>query len=339
MTATKRIRYYVLLPMLAIAFGAVASSPEKEFKKIVEDCDVPVEVKALTDVTAADFWITALNNDEQLLKFESKLARGKGSEGKTLQVLGEQPRFHANYCDYVVRTMEPLCDTILTDLGMDVAGVKAELHLVDTPDPIPFTALTDSGFAICFPTALYDRPGLTDDMMVALVAKEYAHGVLLHRAREINRLVKQEHRDKVTCGVLSAVVIGTAVTAAVLGPDDGPDVSITNVQVNSNNVNVNEVPVANACPLILTYGFDYAPCQVYQADLWGYRFMDFLGRGNAYRQALEFLGSNGIDARVSENQPTIEQRVNFVEYAASHPELDNRRNAKLRQKRMRELAR
>ncbi|MDE6464847.1 MAG: hypothetical protein K2L16_09505, partial [Muribaculaceae bacterium] len=69
------------------------------------------------------------------------------------------------------------------------------------------------------------------------------------------------------------------------------------------------------------------------------RFMHFRARGNAYRQELELLGHNRIDARVAENQPTIEQRVNFVEYAASHPELDNRRNAKLRQKRMRELAR
>ena len=92
---------------------------------------------------------------------------------------------------------------------------------------------------------------------------------------------------------------------------------------NDVDVDVN----VNVAPQFPTpkFFFKYLPELEYEADLLAYRFMEYMGKGADYINGLKILGSS-YDALYGKDtdQPTIQERINFLEYATAHPEASRR---------------
>lgn len=70
-----------------------------------------------------------------------------------------------------------------------------------------------------------------------------------------------------------------------------------------------------------------------EADLIAYRFMEYLGASDEYIDALSMLGTeqDKIYNDYSDH-PKTSDRISFLKYVQTHPELGNKENDKLRKK-------
>lgn len=81
------------------------------------------------------------------------------------------------------------------------------------------------------------------------------------------------------------------------------------------------------------YVFSYLDEQVFEADLFGLRFMENMGKGEKYLDGLRILGTE-YDEKFGDyfNRPNIASRIDFLSYVHQNPELANTFNDKLRKK-------
>ena len=77
----------------------------------------------------------------------------------------------------------------------------------------------------------------------------------------------------------------------------------------------------------------YSHEQIYEADLIAYRFLENMGSGEDFINGLRILGSN-YDSLYEENRydrPSTSERIDFLKYVQSNPQIGNKINAHMRQ--------
>lgn len=318
-------RIVFLLLVIISAMSSYAANVEKQYKKLIENFDVADEAKYGDTLDAAGFWNAMLDNNELRIKFLKDLKKNKGAEKEALTKTAQLPRFYPQYDETIDHSMQGFCDTLLMDMGISELGFKCSLHVVYSDDANAFTALTEDGFAICLTKALISKKGITYDILKGYVANEFAHGALLHHERLFYAGAKKRRKDNITEGIAAGVCLFFAALAAA--EDDNTTCGNDCGTTVENNIEINVSPVK--------YIFQYSKEQVFEADLVAYRFLEHLGKGEAFINGLRILGTP-YDALYEEDNdhPTIVDRIGFLKYVQQHPELGNTKNIKLWRKRI-----
>lgn len=302
----------MMLLALTIGLSAAAANQEKEYRKLLRRIDVPAEALALPPDTSANaFWNIALGWDAGYNHFLRDMAKGKGLEREAMGYYSELQRFYPEYSTLIVREYDSILDSIATSVGVSTDSVT--VHLIRSELPLAFSALTEKGYAILIPTSLLGHPGITDDLIGAYIAREYAHCALKHRLQAIYNDCKSERRARIGRGFAIAGAVGLLTLAAIVDDDSNGDVYVHNQMNQSITIGSTE-PAPQ--PLAMTYGFDFDADQIYQADLWAWRAMNRLGKGDQYLNSLMLISSDGGDPRLYSNWPTTMQRINFLKFAA-----------------------
>lgn len=326
-------RVIMVLGMLVVAFASYAGDMDKTYRKMIEKYDVADEAKMVEAYAPGEFWYTALKNNELLRKFKKEMKKSKGAEKEATAKIMELPRLYPLYDESIVENMQGFCDSLLMDMGIADAGVNCSLHIIDSNTPNYFSALTEDGFAICLTSGLVNKKGINHDILKGYVANEFAHGALMHSQRGLYADAKQRRKDNLINGI-----VGGAVLAAVcLVPDayssDCCDHCYVDGTSSESNAEKNKDYKKEINSSSIEFAQKYTHAQVYEADLVAYRFLENVGSGEEFINGLKILGSN-YDAFYEENRcdrPSISERIAFLNYVQSNPQLGNKVNNKIRQ--------
>lgn len=213
-------------------------------------------------------------------------------------------------------------------MGIADLGIKCSLHMVYSDEVNAYTALTEDGFAMCITTELASKKGITYEILMGYVAHEFAHGALLHHARGFYAQAKERRKNELLGGIaagLNGLAAGMeAYNAAAYGiPTSGTDYGAAIANIG------NDIKIST-----LKYSFKYSREQEFEADLFAYRFLEHIGKGEEFINGLRILGT-AYDTLYDEysDHPTTGSRIDFLKYVQLHPELGNKKNAKLKKKR------
>lgn len=328
------MRKLALIYASLLSIAAFAGSLEKDYQKIASKFDVPIEVRNLSDVSNQEYWNAFLNKNEAYLKFESDMDKNKGLEQKAKRMMIEAPKFYPQYSAYVDRSKQSFCDSLLNELGAPSDGPNCTMHVILDDNASAYTVLTEDGFAICLNSGLFDRPGLNRDMLLGIVAHEYAHGALKHSARDIYARLHNERTNNIL-GNISYLTYAVVVAADAAYNPDANSYAANNYFANKEAERIEkEKEAKNAI-----FAYKYSVNQEYEADLAAFRFMQFLGKEDAYIDALKFLGADVdlIYANDPTPRPSTASRIAFLNYMDENPAVRNTENDKLRKKRMKKL--
>lgn len=321
----------LIFSMIFISFAAVAANVEKQYKKIIENYDVADEAKAIDTVNVTAFWSALLDNNELCAKFLKDLKKNKGAEKEALIKTAQLPKFYPQYDELIIESMQGFCDTLLINMGIKDLGLPCSLHLYYSDEPNAFTTLTEDGFAMCITTGLFIKKGVTYKTLMGYVAHEFAHGALFHHTRGFYAEAKERRKNELWGGIaagLNGLAAGMEAynTAAYGIPKSG-----TNYGAVIANIST-DIKIST-----LKYSFQYSREQEYEADLVAYRFLEHIGYGEEFINGLRILGT-AYDALYDDysDHPTTGSRIDFLKYVQSHPELGNKKNAKLKKKRTQE---
>lgn len=311
-----------LIVVLAATFISNAANPDRMYRKLIEKYDIPAAADTVAPGDPSAFWNAVIDYDAPYTDFLNDMAKDRGAEKEARQETAKLPRLYPQYDQSIVEGMQGYCDSLLTDMGIPSLGRNCALYVVDSDQANTFTALTDNGFAICITTGLMGRKGVTRDVVMGYVADEFVHGVMQMHTQSYYARAKKDRKEKLMGGLLVAGTIGLVATLEAIDPtpaDDYYDYLDNDVDVD---VNVNVAPQFPTPKFF----FKYLPELEYEADLLAYRFMQYMGKGADYINGLKILGSSyyalyGPDT----DQPTIQERINFLEYATSHPEAGRRK--------------
>ncbi|MBD5504758.1 MAG: M48 family metalloprotease [Lachnospiraceae bacterium] len=321
-------RTLVILFLIFSSVFAHSANTEKQYKKLIENFDVADEAKSVAPKNVEKFWVEAIGNNELCLKFIQDMKKNKGAEKEAINKTAQLPRFYPQYDETIIESMQGFCDTLLMDMGIADLGLKCSLHIVESNEINAFTALTEDGFAMCITTGLASKKGMNYDILMGYVAHEFAHGALLHHARGFYAEAKERRKNELLGGIaagLNGLAAGMeAYNAAAYGiPTSGTDYGARIASISDD--------IKSST---LKYSFKYSREQEYEADLIAYRFLEHLGAGEEFINGLRILGT-AYDALYNEysDHPTISSRIDFLKYVQKHPELGNKKNAKLKRKR------
>lgn len=313
--------------------AAFAASLEKDYQKIVSKFDVPIEVRNLSDVSKETYWDAFLNKNEAYIKHVTDMGKNKGLEKKAQRMLIEAPKFYPQYSSFVDRSSQAFCDSLLAELGAPADGPKFTIYVIYDEDVNAYNVLTDDGFAICLNSGLLAKPGLTRDMLLSIVAREYAHGALKHSERGFYAQAHQERNAAIAGGL----ILGFYAVAVAWDSANNPE---ANSYAADNYYAEKEYDriKRNEADQNQLFAYRYSVDQQYEADMAAFRFMQFMGNGNAYIEALKFMGSDDeLFDNCGDPYPSVSSRIAFLNYLQDHPELKNTQNDKLRKKRMKKL--
>lgn len=328
------MKHFLLFIAAAISLNGIAANHEKEYRKITERYDVPVEVRDLENPTATVFWQTMLKNNDALRKFEKDMRKNRGAEKEALNELKSLSKFYPRYSMLVDRGMQPYCDSLMSEMGLPETPAKSAMYIILDPKPAAFNVATDDGFAICVTSGLLDRPGLNRDMLKGIAACGYAHGALQHELRNFYKAAKDKRRNRWIGAALVVGELGLAVTSDYLDYkyNNNPwGYTDNSVNIQNNTVIVNDAPEQTSGPTL--YATIFTPDQIYEADMAAFRFMEEMGNADSYIEALKLMGADNDSAYAGyPDHPSTANRIALLEFIREHPEIRNTENIKIRLK-------
>ena len=318
-------KLFILLAVIATIGCKAETNQDKKFRKIAERVELPGAVRNLSPSDAGDFWQLLVDNDLQLKKFDHDIAKRKGAEKEAEEKYASMPRFYARYNTYVDTALQPYADSLLATVGSPASTPAEGLYFISDYYPAAYTVLTDSAYAVCITTGLLSKPGVSDDLLKAIIARQIAHGALRHQLRYFYDEAISKRRRRTVGGFAIGLTLVAATALAVTEPEafDDPygDIYIRN-----------QVTIEGGAPQRMPAAI-YSPDQEYAADLVGYRFMQSQGKGDLYVEALRLLAPEFTTASVPETgDPNISQRIDFIKYIASNPDILNKKSEGLRRK-------
>ena len=307
--------------LLSISFTSFAGSSEKEYKKIVEKHDVPPEAKVSDTNNPTSYWDALLNSNDQLFSFINNIHKMKGAEKEALDKVSQIPHFNPKYEPSICDEMQGFCDTLLINMGISVLNVKCSLHVVYGDEANAFTALTDDGFAMCLTTGLITKKGCTYEMLMAVVAHEFAHGAYFHHLQRFYAEAKEKRKNELIGGIVGGLSAGHQAYAKARG-----------VEPMTSTIDMGEFHKKLKSETA-KYVFKFSREQEFEADIVAFRFMQWIGEEDAAIELLKFLGTD-FDFLHDEysDHPTTSDRIALLTYIKNHPEINNKEIEKLRKK-------
>lgn len=310
---------------LILPLSLFAADVEKEYKKIIENYDVAYPARCVDSASPYDFFSEALSGDQSLKKFDKDMLKNRGAEKEALADIAALPKFYPEFDESIIRSMQGYCDTLLMDMGIARLPLDCSLHVIYSDDVNAFTALTESGFAMCLTSALLEKRGVTDDVIKGYVASLFAHGALKHHVRTYYAEAKQRRKDKVSSATETAFDI-----LASMALDDDYD-KIVQREYYLEHLERPEIKIELEQKLpTARYSFAYSPERIYEADLMAFRFLENMGCGEEYINGLRILTTVYDQLDESDpSKPLIASRIELLKFAQRNPELGNTQNAKL----------
>lgn len=306
---------------------SIKISAKDHFATMIEKFDVDDETLLLDNANPSDFWNSLRTNSMNVQDFFTNMEKNRGAEKETIAVTARLPRFDKKYRPEAIDELQPLCDSLFAKVG---TFDKLDHCIVADETINAFTAFSSDGMIVALNIGLLTAKGISEPMLVGVMAHEYAHAVLCHQMRNIYDNIKRRKRNDILKGVsiaLAAVGEGVnAYTDAVLGNEHSSyefDKQIYSIEKSYHKD-------------LLQYYFRYSRNLEYEADMIAYRFLEWSGYGgDNYIELLKLLGANDplsyLDDDESEH-PSISDRIAFIKYIKAHPEIKNSHNDKLKKK-------
>lgn len=325
-------RKFFTLLFVTLSVLVNAANLEKEYKKYIENYDVAIQVKYIDSINPAEFWKTTIDYNELYTKFESDMQKMKGAEKETIDKMTQLPKFYPQFDETIVQNLQGFCDSLLMDMGISQLNIPCSLHVIESDEVNSFAARTEEGFAICITSALFNKKGITNNVLKGYVANEFVHGALSHHSRTLYAQAKQRREENTSEAVATGILVGlVALDAAV---NNYPEGYYYNNYENNTVINIDAKEEKSTSK----YSFSYLEAQIFEADLIAYRFLEHLGCADEYINGLRVIGAS-LDDSQSNNQKNIETRIGFIKYVQQHPELGNTVNLKLSKKRFKNESR
>lgn len=306
----------------AVVLAAVASQPamggDGKYRKLLERYDVADTVRNLRGADAATFWRLATDTDLSLRRFDADMSRKGGAQEEALRELAATPRLYPEYSQAIDLGLQDYCDSLMQSIGVSWADDVSQLYVLRSPQPALFFMLTDDGYATCVTTALYDNPALSDDMLMAMVVGQYVHGPWRHPLERYFDDARSKRKGRLWGAVALAGLVATDVALAAVTPSYPADYTYIDLNVNVNNGDGSGQGAPSAP------GFYFSKDQIFQADLIAYRFMEWLGKGDAYIESLKLLEATGTPEATNDGAPDYTERINFLSFVADNPALGNK---------------
>lgn len=319
------MKYFLpIFTLLFVSLTAFSGNPEKEYKKVAEHHDVPQEAKVGNSNYPAEYWRILLNYNDQLHKFMNDMQKNKGAEKEAYNKIAEIPRFYARYNSSVLENMQGFCDTLLMDMGISELGIDCSLHIVQQKEVNAYCVLTENGFAMCVTSGLIQRKGFTRDLMLGIVAHEFAHGIYYHHLQQAYADAKKSRELNLYKIIRVGLEIVGPVANLYYSTKGAPSVNID----NSDNLSGINEEINKKAEL---YSVAFSREQEYESDIVAYRFLQWIGKQDVYPEVLKFLSSE-YDLLYTEysDHPTINSRLGLIRYLENHPEVSNKEIEKLR---------
>lgn len=304
-------RIITMLLVITTVASAAADDSVKKFRKILSRYDVAPEAIAVPTDNNAAFWNAALGADRNLARLNRDIAKGKGLERKAIDACTKMPKFYPEYNSHVRTDLQPWADSLLATAGLPCDSIATRLYVVDNPRAEAFAPLTEDGFAIVITTGLVYNRGCDDDMLKGIISAQAVHGAMRHQLQFFYDEDKRRRKGKVWSGIAIGALVAADLTLAMTESDHYDDdfsyndFSTTNINVETNGST-------------LTPAYIYSADQIYQADLWAYRMMKRLGKGDSYIRALKLLFPQVAGAETDkESSPCISDRIKFINFVTS----------------------
>ena len=318
----KHIQLKLILTLIIISFPA-KSQTNKQFIEYIKRFDISDEAKSIPKNSPSYFWQTALYNNERLLKFRKEISKNKGAETEAKTKISEFPYFYPQYNQSINHSLQEFCDSILIDMGIPNTGIECSLHIINSEEIQTYTLLKEKGFAICLTSALIKSKGVNNKIIKGFIAHEFAHGALMHDIRKYYKVAKSKRGKQLATGFIMGL---NAFSNGLNGTNNS---TLNTVVAHELNKDIE----SDSHKDLLKYSKE----QNIEADLLAFRFMENIGLAEEYINSLRILAGHNIN----ENNPfatqaTSKQRIDFIKYAQSHPELGNTINKKLRKKRLKQ---
>ncbi len=319
----KSMRRVVTLILVAIvALSAFADDNERQFRKIIENCDVADVVMSAQD--ARSFWTLLQMTNEPYQKTAASLSsNGDRDLKRNMMSLLSQ-------CDYyftnvpVRSSFNRLSENIIEQSGLRGVNPFTILTVTDETDVASFSY--PNGYI--FLTGGFADVAHSDSLLMsAFVLSEGAHCVLQHAYAHVKW--EKSRRNRINfwrkfTGV--ALAVGSALAE----------------ELSDGRVPIAELGLIGGMALVSStvnnrYYMTYTPEQIFEADIVAYRFMQWSGvGGRTYIDALRRVGYH-VDANTANDSdfPTLSRRIALLEYLDAHPEL--RQKVKASQRRPRQV--
>lgn len=317
-----------LITLLTILCWCYASA-DINYKKFIEKHDVDTTTMKLVSDNPSDWWNAYIDGNMAYQEFQSNIKKKKGAEKEAQRITSLVPRFIPRLQSDVLDNANELCSTIQTAVGKDN---DIELCIIDDPTFGAFSTYGEPGMTVVLHSGIFEAKGITDEIIIGIVAHEYAHCYLSHILQQEYSAAKKKRKNDLLVGFTQALnIIGAgadAYASAVAGTEANTDIYIQVSKDVQKKANLD----------LFAYYYKYAREQEFEADLIAYRFMEWAGYGgDTYIEALKIVEANEVYSRlferIDDTHPTTRDRINFLEYVKEHPELINTNNGKIAKKR------
>lgn len=310
---------------LLTAFHAQADEG-KQFKRYIEELDIPVETRSLAAESPGDFWLSLKKRNLRLHELENNISKMGKSERKALSIIKGRA-FHPQYTCWVNDSMQSFCDSMSRTLGFYGQTPEFSLHVAEMYSVKVFTVLKENGYAVCVTRGLLEAKGLSKEMLVGALVNGYVHGFYSHPLALAYNKVKREKRNNTLADLgnaIDAIAMGIG-TATGRGSTDYANYYF----LKDRDAERRQMKVDDLCRYARKYEFE----QELEADLAAYRFMEQFGFGGEnYINLLRLLEANqALSDEISDSadSPGYQYRISFLTYVKDHPEIVNTKNGEI----------
>ncbi len=317
------MRGYRLFISLIFLVGALLNASAYVFieKEFIQEHDIDNITRALRSENPSDFWDSMLANNQAYQILSESCYKNEKSQKNIQKWRDRWPKFDVTTNPSVLKDRTEECKRLFSLVGLNDS---ISYCIVNDTSFNSFSGFAPQGSFVALSSGLIDTPGITEEMIIGMIAHESAHIYLNHILQNSLLRKKIEGIDPLLFVPSNSLLVGLF-GGAVFGVLEG-------------------VSGANAIKLGIPKGKDVTDFNVkyyreieLEADLIAYRFMEWSGiGGDHYIKLLRLIGANDPEGYLGDPNSfytSHQERIKFINYVKSHPELGNTVNAKLQKKR------
>lgn len=286
---------------------------EKDF---IQQHDIDNVTKSLRSENPIDFWESMTTNNQAYQEFLKACHKNEKTEKRISAWKDRLPKFDVRDNTFVLTNRDDLCNRIFPRAGLNDSITCC---IVNDPSFNSFSIYSPKGSVVALSSGFVDAPGMTDEMIIGMVAHEYAHIYLEHMLQNYFLRAKVEGfnlSSAVFWGVHFGGILGGAIGGAIEGASKGYAMDMG-------------IPKGGD---LKGYNMKYYREMVLEADLIAYRFMEWSGIGGEhYIKLLRLIGANDPEGYLGDKNSYYtchQERLRFINYVKAHPELGNTINEK-----------
>lgn len=289
-------------------------------KQFIQQHDIDNETKALKSDNPSDFWESMVDNNLSFQKFQAKCHKNKKTEKFIQEWKSRWPKFDVSDSAMVLRDKQALCSRIFSKVGLNDSIACC---IVNDTSFNSFSVFAPRGYVVALSAGVIDSPDITEEMIVGMIAHEYAHVYLSHILQNSILGGKIEGNNGIGLGLIGAC-FGGAIGGLIGGAIEGAAVGSAIKSWEPKGVDARG------------YNVNYYREMVLEADLIAYRFMEWSGIGGEhYIKLLRLIGAKHPESYLGDENSFYtnhQERIRFINYVKDHPEIGNTINKKLRKK-------